>query len=285
MLRIIPEVNYLNYWRFSWSIFAQFIIFNFQVSHMLLKRLLLLLIFPVMLMLGSVQAAEVSKEVTQLLQKLGIPVENVRSTPVNGLYELQAGNQIFYITQDGKYLLTGNMVNMETKENLTDTRMKGIRLDAINTVSSDKMIAFKADDQKYQVTVFTDIDCGYCRKLHSEMDGYNNLGISVNYLFFPRTGLGSASYNKAVSVWCNEDRLAAMTKAKAGEELPEKKCNNPVSDHYQLGTEMGVTGTPYILTETGDLLPGYVPPITLRSELDKAAVLASSSAKKELSKR
>lgn len=254
---------------------------------MLSKNILKSLVIASLLVMAPAQATEIPKEVAELVQNLGVSVENVRSTPANGLYELQAGNQIFYITQDGKYLLTGHMLDMTTKENLTDTRMKGIRLDAIKSVSDDQLISFKAEDEKHQVTVFTDIDCGYCRKLHSELDGYNELGISINYLFFPRTGLGSESYNKAVSVWCNEDRHTALTKAKAGESLPVKNCNNPVADHYQLGTEMGVTGTPYIVTEQGDLLPGYLPPAKLKQELDKSAAVAAESkpAKKEVSKR
>jgi thiol:disulfide interchange protein DsbC len=252
---------------------------------MLSKSILKSLVIASLLVIAPAQATEIPKEVAELVQNLGVSVENVRSTPANGLYELQAGNQIFYITQDGKYLLTGQMLDMATKENLTDTRMKGIRLDAINTVSADKLISFKASNQKYQVTVFTDIDCGYCRKLHSEMDGYNKLGISINYLFFPRTGMGTESYNKAVSVWCNEDRHTAMNKAKAGQSLPEKKCNNPVAAHYQLGSEMGLTGTPYILTEHGDALPGYLAPAALKLELDKSAAMAVQSVKKEVSKR
>jgi len=237
-----------------------------------------------LLVIGSAQAADISKEVTQMVKKLGIPLENVRSTPANGLYELQAGTQIFYITQDGKYLLTGNMLDMATKENLTDSRMKGIRLDAIAAVSSDQFISYKAKDEKYAITVFTDIDCGYCRKLHSEMDGYNKLGISVNYLFFPRTGLGTESYNKAVSVWCNKDRNTALTNAKAGKAMGAAKCDNPIAAHFQLGSELGINGTPNIITAQGEMLPGYMPPAALKRELDKAAALASVG-KKEVSKR
>lgn len=237
-----------------------------------------------MLAFGSAHAGEIPDQVKQLIVGLGIPLENVRETPASGLYELQAGTQIFYLTEDGKYLLTGNMLNMETRENLTDTRMKGIRLEAIGSIPNDQLISYNAKQQKHRITVFTDIDCAYCRKLHSEMEAYNKQGISINYLFFPRTGPGSPSYDKAISVWCNKDRNTAMTDAKAGKDLPAAKCANPVARHYQLGTELGVTGTPYIVTEQGDLLPGYVPPVALKQELDKAAV-ASAAMKKALSKR
>jgi thiol:disulfide interchange protein DsbC len=212
-------------------------------------------------------------------------LENVRNTPVAGLYELQAGTQIFYLSQDGKYLITGNLLNMETRENLTDTRMKGIRLNVVSAVSKDQMISFKSKNEKHSITVFTDIDCGYCRKLHSEMDDYNKQGISVNYLFYPRTGLASESYNKAVSVWCSKDRNKALTEAKAGKDLPAAKCTNPVAQHFQLGAELGVTGTPYIITDQGAVLPGYIPPVALERELDKAATASAVAEKKAISKR
>ena len=249
---------------------------------MLLKNFFKFLILASLFLASTAQAADISKAVTQLLKKLDIPQENVRLSPAKGLYELQTGAQIFYITADGKYLLTGNMVDMTTKENLTDTRMKDIRLDAINAVEDDQLISYKAKNQKYQVTVFTDIDCGYCRKLHSEIDAYNKLGISVKYLFYPRAGPGSESYNKAVSVWCNKDRNLALTDAKAGKTLAAAKCANPVARHYQLGTELGVTGTPYMITDKGDLLPGYVPPAALKLELEK---MAAQPVEKEVSKR
>ena len=248
------------------------------------KNFIKVTVLASLFMYASAHAVEITPKVKQLLSGLGIPLENVRQTPVDGLYELQAGTQIFYLTNDGKYLLTGNMLNMETRENLTDSRLKGIRLDAINAVDRDQLISYKAKDQKHKITVFTDIDCGYCRKLHSEMDDYNKQGITIDYLFYPRTGPGSPSYQKAVSVWCNKDRNSAMTQAKAGQELPTANCKNPVAQHFMLGTELGVSGTPYIVTDRGDLLPGYVPPAALKQELDKAAAAAVAE-RKDLSKR
>ena len=248
------------------------------------KYLINVIGLAILLVHVSASAAEISPKIKELLNSLGIPQENVRQTPVDGLYELQAGTQIFYLTHDGKYLLTGNMLNMETRENLTDTRLKGIRLDAIGTVTDDQMISYKAKDEQHKITVFTDIDCAYCRKLHSEMADYNNKGITIDYLFYPRTGPGSPSYNKAVSVWCNKDRNTALTKAKAGQELPAATCANPVAEHFMLGTELGISGTPYIVTDKGNLLPGYVPPAALLQELDKAAASAAAE-KKDLSKR
>jgi len=117
--------------------------------------------------------------------------------------------------------------------------------------------------------VFTDIDCGYCRKLHGEIDQFNAKGITVRYLAFPRSGIGAPSYNKAVSVWCDKDPQAAMTRAKNGETLPKADCDNPVKEQYELGQLIGVQGTPAIIMEDGALLPGYVPAAKLAAALDK----------------
>jgi len=123
--------------------------------------------------------------------------------------------------------------------------------------------------------VFTDIDCGYCRKLHADMDKYNAQGIRVRYLFYPRAGLRSESYRKAVSVWCADDRKAAMTAAKTGRPLPARSCVNPVADQYNLGRQLGVRGTPALVLEDGEIIPGYVPPDKLRTMLDDRQAVAT----------
>jgi thiol:disulfide interchange protein DsbC len=131
-------------------------------------------------------------------------------------------------------------------------------------------VIFAPDKPKHTVTVFTDIDCGYCRKLHREIDGYLKAGIRVRYLFFPRAGLGSESFNEAVSVWCAADRQQAMTDAKAGKPIEAKTCENPVIDHMQLGESLQISGTPAIVLESGDLVPGYVPAERLAAMLQAA---------------
>jgi len=133
------------------------------------------------------------------------------------------------------------------------------------------MLIFAPKDYKYTVTVFTDIDCGYCRKLHAEIDQYNAKGIRVRYLMFPRAGVGSPSYQKAVNVWCADDRNQALTRSKAGETLEEKQCKNPVADEYALGQMVGVTGTPAIFLADGELVPGYVPADRMESILKEKA--------------
>ena len=122
---------------------------------------------------------------------------------------------------------------------------------------------------QHTVTVFTDIDCGYCRKMHSQMAAYNKEGIKIRYLMFPREGVNSDSFNKAVAVWCADDRQDAMTKAKRGEEIARKTCDNPVEAQFELGQKLGVRGTPSMILEDGEMIPGYVPPTQLAQLLAK----------------
>jgi thiol:disulfide interchange protein DsbC len=131
------------------------------------------------------------------------------------------------------------------------------------SVKAEDMVVFGPDDAKYTVDVFTDIDCPYCVRLHRQMAEYNRLGIRIRYLAFPRAGVPSSSYDKWVSVWCSDDRQSAMSRAKSGMQIPEKKCDNPVEKQFALGRSVGVRGTPSLILEDGELVPGYVPPSEL----------------------
>ena len=186
-------------------------------------------------------------------------IDSVTPSEIKGLYEVIVGANIFYVSEDGKYLLQGRLVDVAARKDLTEGKLSGTRKKAIEKIGQDNMIVFKAKIPKYTVSVFTDIDCGYCRKLHSEIDQYLAQGITIQYLFFPRAGKGSDSYNKAVSVWCAKDRNAAFTNAKKGNTPEAKTCDNPVDEHMQLGADFDVKGTPMIVTEKGNIYPGYLP--------------------------
>ena len=188
-----------------------------------------------------------------------LKIDAIKSSEVKGLYEVTVGSSILYISEDGKYLLQGHLIDIEARKDLTDLKLAGIRKNTLEKLGEDQTITFKAKDDKYNVYVFTDIDCGYCRKLHSEIDQYLAEGISVHYLFFPRAGKGSDSYHKAVTVWCSDDRKSALTAAKKGEKMEQISCKNPVDAHMQLGADFEVRGTPMIVTEKGNVFPGYVP--------------------------
>lgn len=186
-------------------------------------------------------------------------IESVKPSEIKGVYEAVIEGNIFYVSEDGKYLLQGHLIDVKAKKDLTEEKLSAEHKKDMDAMGEENMIIFKSKIKKYQISVFTDIDCGYCRKLHSEIDQYLAEGITVRYLFYPRAGKGSESYNKAVSVWCAADRNAALTAAKQGKPLENKQCKNPVDAHMALGEKFGARGTPMIVTEKGTILPGYVP--------------------------
>ena len=192
---------------------------------------------------------------------------DIVETPVKGVYRLDLQGGFYYAYVDGDHILFGDLINTKNKVNLGDAA-KGERMaKLIEEVPMDKMIVYGPKDPKRHITVFTDIDCGYCRKLHNEMTELNAAGIQVRYLAYPRAGVGSKSHKKYVSVWCNSDQQTAMTDAKAGRDVPVASCENPVEESFELGRRVGVEGTPTIIFDDGTLTPGYLPSATLIERL------------------
>jgi thiol:disulfide interchange protein DsbC len=210
----------------------------------------------------------------KIAKALHVTVADIRPSAAPGLYEVQKGHEFGYATADGKFFIAGDLVNLDTGERITEAHRRADRLAALKELGEDNMIVFAPPPPiatKYVVTVFTDIDCPYCRKLHSQIAEYNAKGIEIRYVFFPRTGLNTPSYFKAESVWCAPDRRVALTQAKRGQALADKKCANPVAREYQLGLDLGVHATPMLILPNGDELPGYVPPDELVDELARSA--------------
>jgi thiol:disulfide interchange protein DsbC len=199
----------------------------------------------------------------------GTKIEDLRPSPISGIYEFAQGADVSYITADGKYFIDGNLYDMKSRENLTEDLRTHARLALISAVPESEMLIFSPPNPKYTITVFTDVDCAYCRKLHSEMAELNRLGIRVRYMFYPRSGPGTESWKKAEVVWCSPNRNEALTRAKAGAALDMNKvCSpTPVKREYELGENIGVRGTPAIVTETGDYISGYMAPHELLAEL------------------
>ncbi len=201
-------------------------------------------------------------------KKLEVPVEAVRPSVVAGLYEVAHGGEVLYVTGDGRYAFTGDLFETEKGKNLTELRRSEARLAALKGVSDDDAIIFSPKTPRYTITVFTDVDCQFCRKLHSEIAEYNRLGVRVRYMFYPRSGPGTDSWRKAEVVWCSSNRQDALTRAKQGAEVEGKVCKNtPVARSYALGQELGIRGTPGIFTDRGEYLPGYYPPAQLLEKL------------------
>jgi thiol:disulfide interchange protein DsbC len=199
----------------------------------------------------------------------GSKSEDLRASPIPGIYEFTQGAEVSYLTADGKYFLDGNVYDMGTRENLTEAVRTRARLAMISAVPESQMVIFSPKNPLYTITVFTDVDCAYCRKLHSEMAELNRLGIRVRYMFYPRTGPNTESWKKAEVVWCSANRNEALTRAKAGAQLDmNKTCDaTPVAREYALGQGIGVRGTPAILTENGDYIAGYMPPRELLQQI------------------
>lgn len=223
---------------------------------------------------GAASGSDDYAEVRQGLQVLvpGLEADSIRPAPFEGFVEVLLGAQLVYISDDGKYLIDGRLIEIATRRDLSEESKGEVRKKRLAQVTPSERLTYAVDGKKsHRITVFTDIDCGYCRRLHQQMAEYHELGIEIDYLFFPRAGLQSHSYDKAVSVWCADDPNAALTAAKAGEEPAPRQCDNPIESHYQLGRELGVTGTPALLTDDGDLIPGYVPPADLLARLNAIA--------------
>jgi len=215
-------------------------------------------------------ADDVPAELNATLQQLvpHMAPDSVRSTPVAGLYEVVYGLQLIYLTADGSHMIDGDMVDLEAKKNLTERRKGELRVALMNGLDEADMAVYGPVSAKHTITVFTDIDCPACRSMHRNVESYNQAGIRVRYLALPRAGVNSASYDKAVSVWCSDDRAAALTAAKEGREVTAKTCDNPIQSQMDLARVLGVTATPTMITETGAKIPGFMPTDRLLQALD-----------------
>ena len=197
----------------------------------------------------------------------GAKVDAIVESVVPGMYEVEAGATVWYITADGRFLIDGDIYDIDKRLNLSAAKREKGRAKAIDAIGEERMIVFSPENPEHTVTVFTDVDCGYCRKLHREIDQYTDAGIKIRYLMYPRAGVGSSAYKKAVSSWCAKDRKATLTRAKNGQSIEDKSCENPVRDHMALGESLGITGTPTMVMEDGEMVPGYVPASQLKKML------------------
>lgn len=195
-----------------------------------------------------------------------LPIVDVRASELEGFIEVELVNgERLFATPSGDHFIAGDLFQIDSGSlvNLSEEQRNGRRANRLAAVTEDQKIVFSPNQTKASVTVFTDVDCGYCRKLHLEMAGYMEQGIEIKYMAFPRAGVGSSSYNKIVSAWCAEDRQDALTRLKMGKTIEELSCDNPVAEHYRLGNELGVTGTPALVLESGKMVPGFVEPARL----------------------
>ena len=214
----------------------------------------------------------ISSKINAVLPE-GMSVQSVKKSQIENLYIVDIGDlQPIYASKNGEfffygelYAVNGNMLQNTTKDEI-NLKRKNILDEAL---SEGDFITFKSDNEKHRVIIFTDVDCGYCRKFHNEINDFNDLGITVNYVAFPRSGLASDSYNKIVTAWCSTDAKDTLTKMKQGIDVQLSMCqDHPVEKHFLLGQKIGITGTPAIIKSNGELLPGYLPPEELITRLN-----------------
>ena len=214
----------------------------------------------------------ISSKINAVLPE-GMSVQSVKKSQIENLYIVDIGDlQPIYASKNGEfffygelYAVNGNMLQNTTKDEI-NLKRKSILDEAL---SEGDFITFKSDNEKHRVIIFTDVDCGYCRKFHNEINDFNDFGITVNYVAFPRSGLASDSYNKIVTAWCSTDAKDTLTKMKQGIDVQLSMCqDHPVEKHFLLGQKIGITGTPAIIKSNGELLPGYLPPEELITRLN-----------------
>lgn len=226
-----------------------------------MSRILLALGLLCTLPAFAAEPGEVTAQVkAQFAKRLKVEISDVRATPVPGLYEVIADGQVIYMSEDGRYAVQGALLDLEERRNLTEESQGKIRLAAFSALPEGSTLDFPAKgEQKHTMFVFTDVDCGYCRKLHQEVPALNEAGVTVRYLAYPRGGLDSPAFKVMQSVWCSDDRQTALTTAKGGGNIEEKSCESPVKAQFELGNRLGVQGTPTIILESGKELGGYAP--------------------------
>lgn len=228
------------------------------------------------LLSASVTSAKNKEFYEQAIQSMvsgKLQVETINNTPIDGMKELVINTgksqEIIYISTDGQYIFNGSLFDIKNQIDLTADKKNELRIDRLQKFTNSERINYYPDNMQHKVTVFTDIDCPYCRQLHQQMADYNDLGIGISYLFFPRTGLNTDSSNKAVAAWCADDRKKALDRGMSGKQLTELQCDNPVADHYNAGIAVGVSGTPALILEDGTMIPGLVPPQQLKQRINR----------------
>ena len=198
-------------------------------------------------------------------------IESIEPSVFDGIYKVYYGDlQPIYVSQDGNFFIYGDMYQINSNRiiNITNEETKSRRVDLLSSIPSNELIIFKSKNEISAITVFTDVDCGYCRKLHSQISEYNKVGITVKYAAFPRSGIGTQTFTRMVGAWCADDPKKVITDLKNDKKLNLDFCDDqPIAKHYVIGQKLGISGTPAIITPDGELIPGYVSPEELLSRL------------------
>ena len=200
-------------------------------------------------------------------------VTRIKETPIKGVYEVIVGAEIYYMEKNARYVINGDLIDLATRTNFTEEAKTYNRKMKVAELGEENMVVYQPKTVDHTITVVTDIDCPYCRRLHAEMDQYMESNVKVRYIFMPLKG--ESDFNTTVSVWCSEDKNLALDIAKSGGDLEKANCDNPIAKHLTISRELGVRGTPAIILEDGTMLPGYVPAKKLVAELNKVQAAAN----------
>ena len=247
------------------------------MSRITANYLRLIALLAASIVFSSAQAGDDSAELEQIRQKVGamfemIEPEDVNASQVDGWYTIQRGSVVAYVSADGHYLLQGDLIDLDNSINLSEVSRTEARRELMATVSDDEVIMFSPVDVKYSVSIFTDVECTYCRRLHGQIEEYMARGIEVRYLMYPRSGPASRAWNTAEDVWCATDRRNALTMAKLDQKFDTATCDSSiVQDHYVIGRDVGLNGTPAIVFDDGTMIGGYLPPDQLEARLEQNA--------------
>ena len=239
------------------------------MRHKILKSLIAAITLP--LLVNPSQAEDIPSAVAKRLETIvpGYDQKAVKATPIADVFEFIGDGRVLYISRDGRYIISGNIIDLDSKTNLTEQTQQKVTRELIAGYDEKKMITFSpAGKTRHTITVFTDVDCPYCSMLHREVPKLNQAGVEIRYLMYPRAGKGSPTYHKSVSTWCSDDQKTAIGVAKEGGVVEPKTCADPVQEQFDLGQLIGVTGTPTLILESGKILPGFVPADQLIKILD-----------------
>lgn len=236
------------------------------------------------LVLGHLQAQDIEVDTTYIKQFMqpGIEITDVKKSPIDGIYEIHVGNEVAYLSADGKTLFNGEIYDLETQRNLTSLAKADLRKAALKDIPDSEKIVFKADNEKYRIDVFTDISCPYCTKLHNNMQAYNDAGITVRYMAYPRAGWNSDVGKDMQRIWCSDTAKEDIGNAKNKKPFTGKDCDSTqVKDQYEIANSIGVNATPTLIFENGEVRPGYLDPAQLIKTLESIPELNQAQAKTE----
>ena len=221
---------------------------------------------------GAERVTQPSSQFIKGLQMLmpNIPPDGIYKSEINGIHQVAFGPRLVYVTSDGRYMLKGSFIDLETKMNITTIAENKFRISSIdNAFDENEMIVFSPKKTRHTLTIFTDIDCSFCKKMHRQIDEFLNQGIRIRYLLFPREGMNSASAKNSISIFCEKDKKLALTKAKAGQFVAtDNGCDNPIYKTIVMGQMIGIKGTPTIIADNGHMFSGYVSAGQIAQALD-----------------